>query len=309
MPACTIVIPTYNHADELAESLDSLLAQTVADWEAIVVDDASTVGDVEAVVRARSDERIRYLRHPTNLGPAAARNTGIRAGSGSFIVPFDSDDRLTPTFLARLSGVLAADPGVDCVFPDFALFGSRTGLDRFEVRDARAMCRTQWPPGAGCMYRRTLWERAGGYCEDPALRAGNEDWDFWLAAAEAGFTASHIPEPLYEYRISPGSLGMRLRSVNDKTREFIFARHRALFERYHEGPVFLAEGYQISARSRYEYGRHRQAIRLALRSLRLDPRNRSTLGVIARSLVPRSLADVARRGLGRSPLPNPERDD
>ncbi len=307
MPACTVVIPTFNHADELGEALASLIVQTFVDWEAIVVDDASTLGDAEAVVRACADERIRYLRHATNRGLGAARNSGIRAGQGLLIVPFDSDDRLDPGFLAGLSQVLDAEPGADCVFPDFALFGDGSGIDRFAVEDTRTLLRRQWLPGPGCMYRRSLWERAGGYCEDPALRPGNEDWDFWLSAAEAGFTARHVPEPLYQYRMSAGSMGMRLRSVNDQTRDFIFARHRALFERYHEGPMFRAEGYLVSAQSSYLRGQHRRALRLALRALRLHPRSRPTIGIIARSLVPRALADMARRSLGRPAPSKPER--
>ena len=76
MPACTVVIPTYNHTDELSESLASLIAQTFRDWEAYVVDDASTLGDVQAVIQAGSDKRIHYVRQPVNRGLAAAQDQG-----------------------------------------------------------------------------------------------------------------------------------------------------------------------------------------------------------------------------------------
>jgi glycosyltransferase involved in cell wall biosynthesis len=309
MPACTVVIPTFNHADELSESLASLVAQTFVDWEAIVVDDASTQGDVDAVIRAIGDQRVHYLRHPTNRGLAAARNSGIRAGTGALIVPFDSDDRLDPSFLARLAEVLADDPGADCVYPDFALFGDQSGISRYDVADVRTLLVRQWLPGPGCMYRRTLWERAGGYCEEPALRPGNEDWDFWLSAAEVGFTARHIGEPLYQYRISGQSMGMRLRYVSYQTREFIFARHRALFERFGEGPTFRSEGYKVSAQASYVRGQRRRALRLGLRALRFNPRSSATVGIIARSLVPRAIADLVRRRRGQPALPSSDQRD
>ena len=293
MPACTVVIPTYNHTAELAEALGSLVSQTFQDWEAIVVDDASTIGDVGPVIAAIGDSRIVLVTHPVNRGLGAARNTGIRHGSGDLIVPFDSDDRLEPGFLDRLAAVLGSDPATDCVFPDFALFGEEAGVETFRPGDVRELLVRQWLPGPGCMYRRQLWERAGGYCEDEELRAGNEDWDFWLSAAEAGMTARHIDETLYDYRISGASMGMRLRYGNYRTREYIFARHRALFERFGEGPTFRAEGYFVSARASYARGERRRAIRLGLRSLRLDPAPRA-VGIVLRSLIPRAITNRAR---------------
>ena len=309
MPACTVVIPTYNHADELSESLVSLTAQTFRDWEAFVVDDASTLGDVQAVIQAHSDKRIHYIRQPENRGLAAARNTGIRAGRAPLVVPFDSDDRLESNFLAGLLAILDGEAAADCVFPDFALFGGQTGIEQYDVADIRTLLRRQWLPGPGCMYRRTLWERAGGYCEDPVLRAGNEDWDFWLSAAEAGFSARHLAEPLYQYRISPGSMGMRLRSVNYLTREFIFARHRALFDEYGEGATFRAEGYQVSAQAAYVRGERIRGLQLALRALRFNPRSTQTLGIVARTVVPGAIANLARRWVRRFSLANAGHED
>jgi glycosyltransferase involved in cell wall biosynthesis len=294
MPACTVVIPTYNHAEELVEALRSLVGQTFTDWEAVVVDDASTVGNVGAVIESIDDPRIQCVTHGLNRGLGAARNSGVNFGTGALIVPLDSDDRLEPSFLARLSGILDDDPAADCVFPDFALFGDQTGIETFHVGDVKELLVRQWLPGPGCMYRRDLWERAGGYCEDVELRPGNEDWDFWLSAAEVGMTARHVNEALYDYRISRGSMGMRLRYGNYRTREHIFARHRALFEQFGEGPAFRSEGYFVSAQASYARGERRRAIRLGARSLRFDPTNGAAAGIVLRSLIPRAITSRAR---------------
>ena len=300
MPGCSVVIPCFNDAERLAEALASLLAQTRRDWEAIVVDDASAVGDVAAVVEALQDDRIRSIRHDRNRGLAAARNTGIRMSTGPFVLPFDSDDRLDPHCLERLTEVLEADRIADAVFPDFRLFGEVTGIQRFDVADEAALLTRQWLPGPGCLYRRELWERVGGYCEDEVLRAGNEDWEFYVAAAELGFVARHVAEPLYEYRVTGGSMSNRLQYTNHLTRERIHARHRALYDRLGGRRAFLGEGYRASAQASYARGERRRALRLALRSLTIEP-SRSGLATVARALTPRWITQAGRRLRHRLP--------
>jgi glycosyltransferase involved in cell wall biosynthesis len=295
VPICTVVIPCFERGDQLAESLSSLVGQTFVDWEAVVVDDGSSSFGLDQVVERLGDERIRYVRHLANRGPAAARNTGIRSGTSPLIFPLDSDDRLEPTCLERLTGVLLKDPAADCVYPDFALFGAETGIWAYDVRDVPALLQSQWLPGPGCLYRRTLWERVGGYCEDAALRPGNEDWEFYLAAAEVGLVARHVPEPLYGYRVSPVSTSTRLRDDNAATREFIYARHRDLFDRHRLGGQFRSEGYLVSAWESLARGERRRAIRLAARSWRLDPIRVRTWTVLARSLVPEAVLRIGRR--------------
>jgi len=299
MPRSTVVIPCFNDADRLRECLASLVVQSDHDWEAIVVDDGSTDGDVASVVEDAGDQRIRSVRHDNNTGPGAARNTGIRIGTGRYILPLDSDDRLDPQCLGRLASALGAEPAVDFVYPDFVLFGISSGPRRFRDGDVRRLVREQWLPGAGCLYRREAWERVGGYCEDPALRRGNEDWEFYLSVAEhGGLRVRHLSEALYCYRQSTVSTGSRLRYSNYATREFIYRRHRALFDRYGAGGAFRSAGYVWSASGSIAAGEHRRAFLLACRGWLLDPSNFSAVQVVARSLVPMSLVTVV-RGFGR----------
>ena len=99
------------------------------------------------------------------------------------------------------------------------------------------------------MMRKRLWEQVGGYFEDKSLPTGNEDWDFWLAAAEHGYRAVHIPEPLYYYRTQEQSLSIRLRAVDYLSRECMYARHRAFIDRHSSREAFLSVGYWRSAAS------------------------------------------------------------
>ena len=294
MPAHTIVVPCHNQAALLADCLRSVVAQTVHDWEVVVVDDGSTEGDIAGTVDSIADPRIRLHRFDQNRGLAAARNAGIRLGSGPIILPLDSDDLLDPRFLERLSPALLASE-VDCVFGDLALFGDVDGTLEYQVRDIPTLLTRQWLPGPGCLYRRTFWERAGGYCEHDRLRPGNEDWDFYLSAAEVGFVARHVPEALYRYRVSGASMGMRLRYVNHETRDFIYLRHRALFDRYRKGGRFRSAGYRVSARESLARGERGRALRLALKAWILDPRVTIPLGLAVRALLPTRVLDAARR--------------
>jgi glycosyltransferase involved in cell wall biosynthesis len=99
-PVVSVVVPTYNRADRLAPTIESVLAQTVSDLELLVVDDAST-DDTEAVVTGYDDDRVQYLRHDENRGGSAARNTGIDAARGTYVALLDSDDLWDPRKLER----------------------------------------------------------------------------------------------------------------------------------------------------------------------------------------------------------------
>jgi glycosyltransferase involved in cell wall biosynthesis len=99
MPYFTIVIPTFNRGHLLERALRTCIAQDFADWEAVVVDDASSDATAVAsadVVRRIDDPRVRLIRHDQNLGVCAARNTAVRAARGTWLIFHDDDDELVP---------------------------------------------------------------------------------------------------------------------------------------------------------------------------------------------------------------------
>jgi hypothetical protein len=154
---------------------------------------------------------------------------------------------LAPGYLERVAGALDAHPEGNCAFTDFELFGAEVGFWRYKVRDVTALFDEQWLPGPGTLLRRSLWERVGGYCEAEPLRKGNEDWDFWLSAAERGFYALHIPEPLYRYRRHADSMSIWQKSYEHITRLFMYRRHKAFFDSHLAGSRFQARAYYASA--------------------------------------------------------------
>lgn len=114
MPTISVIIPTYNYARFLPESVGSVLAQTFRDFEVVVVDDGSTDNTADVVGGLATDPRVRYLRQE-NQGDAAARNRGVRNSSGRYLAFLDSDDLWLPAKLARQFDVMESRPGVSVV--------------------------------------------------------------------------------------------------------------------------------------------------------------------------------------------------
>jgi glycosyltransferase involved in cell wall biosynthesis len=272
-PLVTIVIPFYHsYAEYLEECLASVVRQTYANWEAVVVDDASADERALALVERLGDSRLRLVRHERNRGQAAARNTGIRSGRGQFIMPVDCDDMLAPTHLEELMRALERHPDCGAAYADYRLFSAISRDCEYPVRDTRALLHQQWIPHPGTLVRRVLWERVNGYCEDDVFREGNEDWDYWIGVAEGGLQAVRVPEPLYFHRQHAHSItNSRFWFSDHLTREHIYARHRQLFDRFGMRRPFLAGGYRISGHAFWRKGERWRGFRLLVHAAWLCP--------------------------------------
>lgn len=276
MSSVQIVIPFYNQRAFLEECLRSVCEQEYHDWEAIVVDDASDEACQDILLRV-NDRRVKLIRHSMNMGLAAARNTGVKVSASAWILPLDSDDRLSPSFLSQVMEVATRNKDVDAIFTDHLCFGEKSYIKKRYVQSVVEVLDHHSIPGAGTLYKRELWQKIGGYCESPLLRNGNEDWDFWLCAYEKGFTPHHIPSALYEYRRYQGSMVNRLQLVDYKVRLFLYYRHRRLFEKHHMRSRFLARGFENSARAARVQGSLARAWILSLAAILFDLRNKKML--------------------------------
>jgi glycosyltransferase involved in cell wall biosynthesis len=294
MATVAIVIPHFNQLEYLSECLDSVKAQTFTDWEAIVVDDASTIGDAERVTTKFNDARFRLIRHAANRGQGAARNTGIKAANAEFVLPLDSDDLLHPTFLEATTAVLKSHPEVDCVFTEFQLFGASDQIWHFGIRSTEEMLTHQWIPGAGTLLRKQLWTAVGGYSEAPQLK-GNEDWEFWIKAVRQSIKPFAIPQALYLYRRHPDSTTATSLPYRDyRTREIIYRSHKEFFDQHKLGAQFVGEGYLNSSIASLKLGKRMRAVWLALRGVAVDRHSRYLSRQLARSLAPEALVRAIR---------------
>ena len=307
-PAVSVVLPTYNRERSILAAVNSVLAQTFADFELIVVDDCSTDRTSE-ILRAISDPRLRIVAHEVNTGGSAARNTGVAAARAPLVAFQDSDDEWFPTKLAKQVAALraAGEDHVGCYCGMIVLNAPLTpvgGAGRPTVR---------YVPGAGAappegdileallahsfistqtfLARRSVLERIEGF--DPDL-AALQDWDCVLRVARLGKIAL-VDEPLVLQRFSPDSLSRSWRNRLASRKRIIEKNHDLLKSR----PHVLADHCHTIAGAHYVLGEHRESRTWLLKALRLSPlRAKSWLNLL-RSFVaapgPKADALIERR--------------
>lgn len=236
-PRVSVVVPAYSRVHFLRDCLASIRAQTIPDWECIVVDDASPVGNaIREAVEQMEDPRFRYIRRNRNGGPAAARNTGIRAAHAEFFVCVDEDDRLVPEAAEILLQEL--DIGAtEAVCPQARLFGGIEGTRKAVQPTVPLLLDGMYLLPNGWIMKRDLWEKVGGYDEDPRL-IGRDDWEIWLRILASGGRVRVIDKVLYEQRIpsagvgQPGSLEHEARGGQVKCMLYVMRKHARLYRCY-----------------------------------------------------------------------------
>ncbi len=208
----TVVIPCYNQGMYLDEAVASVLNSSLAGVEIVIVNDGSTDPQTVEVLSSCSWPRTRII-HQVNKGLAAARNAGIAAARGRFILPLDSDDMIAPGFLEQAVWLLLNREGTGIVYCYAQLFGNESGVWVTGDFDPRRLVVNNFIPAAAVFPKRA-WKEAGGYDESDTLRAGFEDWDFWIRLVGLGYRGRCIHEPLFFYRKHDNSMlsGSRLKS-------------------------------------------------------------------------------------------------
>ncbi len=197
-PRVSVVAPVYNRAGLVERALRSVFAQTLPDFELIVVDDGSTDELAKTLAQFR-DPRLRLVRHERNRGPGAARNTGIKEARGACVAFIDSDDEWLPEMLKRLRARLELGPPERSL----ALSGFYLERDRLGRREARPLPdAADWylRSLAGCnvslgscaLIRRSTFDEIGLF--DERMRRF-EDWD-WLLRYTAKHPIAAVEEPM-----------------------------------------------------------------------------------------------------------------
>jgi glycosyltransferase involved in cell wall biosynthesis len=238
----SIIIPCYNHAQFLEETLKSVLNQSYANWECIVVDNGSTDHSKEiALAFSEQDHRFHYA-FLEKRGVAAARNFGIAKSTGEYILPLDSDDRISRDYIKKAVIILASEPTVKIVYAEAELFGDASGTWMLPEFSMEGMLKENLI-FCSAFFRKTDFNRTGGYNES---LNGFEDWDFWLTLLKNGGEVYRIPEVCFFYRIRKSSRNSSLDAEKQKLlRKEIYRNHKELYEKYLDFPDVLFEWYTL----------------------------------------------------------------
>jgi len=220
VPRVSVIVPSFNAAASIERALGTALAQTMADLEVIVVDDASHDGSADIARRiAGDDPRVRVLINERNAGPSASRNLAIIQARGDWVAPLDADDLWLPE---RLERMLAVADSADAVSDDILVersqgddvpqFWSLLEHKGLSIRGPRNLSLAELVRrDLGLLkpiVRRSFLERTG-VRYDVDLRLG-EDFKFYFELVAAGARWIQLPDPLYVYSRQTSSISRDL---------------------------------------------------------------------------------------------------
>lgn len=200
----SFVMPAYNSEKTIAESIDTVIAQTHENWELIIVNDGSQDSTLEIIQDyVRRDERIRVFSQE-NAGTAAANNFGISQAVGDFITIFPSDDWLQNNYLEEFEKQIVLNPGYD-IYTANGWFKFQSGREAIIIPKGSLSIEPTFieliktcPCSLGAMVKQGVHEQVGWYRKERYT----EDYDFWLRAAQMGLRYFFFDMPLVKVRIS-----------------------------------------------------------------------------------------------------------
>ena len=207
----SIVLPTYNGARYLRESIDSVLGQTYKDWELIIVDDCSTDATPQiAEEYAARDNRIHVIHNQRNEKLPRSLNIGFAVSRGEYLTWTSDDNRYLPMAIEKMKVYLDVHRKVYLVCASMYIIdclGQRCVSEGFPkgkfIPGRKEIISYNDTIGACFMYRRSAMEQIGGYDETMFCV---EDYEYWLRIYEQFENIEAIPEFLYEYRVHENSL-------------------------------------------------------------------------------------------------------
>lgn len=241
-PVVSIVLPTYNGARYIKESLDSVLSQTFQAWELIIVDDCSTDETLQiAEEYAKQDSRVQVMHNAENKRLPESLNIGFRTAKGKYLTWTSDDNIYLPMAIEKM--VEGLDEYTDCpmVCADMYYIDENGNISGTAVEFDEYYMLSKDLVGACFLYRRTALEVVGEY---DSSKVYVEDYDYWLRISKCMGRIMRIPHILYKYRRHGGSLtATKIREVR-KQAVLLWSEYADDFiGRYHNDKRVLCEMY------------------------------------------------------------------
>jgi glycosyltransferase involved in cell wall biosynthesis len=213
-PDVTVLLPVYDAGAALKLAIESLLSQSLQEFEFLIIDDGSTDGSRDVIRSyATSDKRIRPVLHQRNVGLAATLNEGLELSTGHLVARMDHDDEALPERLRRQRHFMELHPDVLVAGSAVYHMGARPEFDRLVTPPTNAHDIRETLQTYNCMYHPSVMMRRDAILRMSGYRSefkNAEDYDLWLRVSnENGIV--NMPEPLLRYRfnISGMTLGRK----------------------------------------------------------------------------------------------------
>ncbi|GAA4976044.1 glycosyltransferase family A protein [Algibacter aquimarinus] len=223
----SIIVPCYNQSQYLDECLLSVLNQTFADWECIIVNDGSTDSTQKTAKKwLEKDERFKYAFQESS-GLSSARNYGIKQANGEFVLPLDADDKIGVDYLQLAIKEFKKNTKLKVVYCKAEKFGEVNEiwkLPEFSLHNLSLknmiFCTA--------MFRKIDCQAIGGF--DVNMLYGWEDWEFWISMLKKGGEVKRINSIQFYYRIKSDSMLMAMNPEKVKyTEEYLSIKHADFF--------------------------------------------------------------------------------
>lgn len=238
-PLVSIVIPCYNQGNFIAETINSVLAQTYDHLEIIIVNDGSTDNSDEIIKEIiKENSQIIYLK-TQNGGVSKARNIGIETASGKYILPLDADDLINPKYIDLAIAEFIKNPELIIVTAKGKFFGKEDGYWNLEEFSMKKMLHGNviFCPS---LFKKTDWKKIGGFDE---TMTHLEDWDFFIRLSAINPTqVKKIDYQALLYRIKESNarntIGFRDGSYDD-TVLYLYTKNKKLFFEHYGNPSLM----------------------------------------------------------------------
>jgi glycosyltransferase involved in cell wall biosynthesis len=233
----SIIVPCYNQGIYLKETIQSALASSYRPLEILIINDGSTDNSLELAQELEVQHPEVRVLDQANAGVTKARNAGIAAAQGEYLLPLDGDDLISPAYIEQGLAILAIRPEVKVVYCQAEKF-SDSGRKPWKLKpfSIQQLAKDNMI-FVSALFRKADALAVGGFSED--MKLGREDWEFWIKVLKNGGEVVQLPEVGFFYRLTPTSKRKKTggKAFKKARIAYLNAKHADFFERELNGPL------------------------------------------------------------------------